>query len=123
MTTRIQLRRTKGWRKPSNAVSVTRPGPFGNPFRVVRAGRWAWAVTDEIGCCDANSAGDKEWSEAIAVIRYRDWLGLPAQRDLRNRIRATFGPASGKVPACWCGEGQPCHADVILEIAATPREG
>ena len=29
---RIQLRRTKGWRKPEGAVVVSRPSKWGNPF-------------------------------------------------------------------------------------------
>lgn len=32
MPKRIQRKRAKGWRMPPNAKSVTRPGPFGNPF-------------------------------------------------------------------------------------------
>jgi len=34
---RIQRRRVKGWRMPDGAISVTRPGLFGNPFRGERA--------------------------------------------------------------------------------------
>ena len=34
MPERIQLRRTKGWRKPKAAVVVARPGAWGNPFVV-----------------------------------------------------------------------------------------
>ena len=41
--TRIQRKRTKGWRMPPNTVSVTRPGWLGNPFK----------VADEIGEHDA----------------------------------------------------------------------
>lgn len=32
MPERIQLRRTKGWRKPEGAVVVARPSRWGNPF-------------------------------------------------------------------------------------------
>jgi hypothetical protein len=32
MAERIQLKRVKGWRLPSNAVSVARPTKWGNPF-------------------------------------------------------------------------------------------
>lgn len=32
MPKRIQLRRTKGWRKPPNTVVVARPSKWGNPF-------------------------------------------------------------------------------------------
>lgn len=31
---RVQLRRTPGWRKPENTISVARPSKFGNPFVV-----------------------------------------------------------------------------------------
>ena len=36
---RVQHRRTRGWRMPENTISVTRPGPWGNPFRTVHAFR------------------------------------------------------------------------------------
>lgn len=31
---RVQLSRAKGWRMPPNTVSVARPGPWGNPYRI-----------------------------------------------------------------------------------------
>jgi hypothetical protein len=34
MPERIQLRRSKGWRKPEDAVVVARPTKWGNPFRL-----------------------------------------------------------------------------------------
>ena len=43
------------------------------------------------------------------VSRYRDWViryFLLEVRELR-----------GKDLACWCKEGNPCHADVLLELA------
>jgi Domain of unknown function (DUF4326) len=68
--TRIQLRRTRGWRKPPGAVVVSRPGRWGNPFPVV--------------------GGDR----ATAVEQYRAWLptsGLdPAE--LRGRDLACWCP-------------------------------
>ena len=30
---RVQLRRTKGWRKPEGAIVVARPSPWDNPFK------------------------------------------------------------------------------------------
>lgn len=35
---RIQLRRTRGWRKPPGAIIVARPSKWGNP----------WSVANEI---------------------------------------------------------------------------
>ena len=34
MPERIQLRRTKGWRKPEGAIVVARPSKWGNPYPV-----------------------------------------------------------------------------------------
>ena len=34
MPKRVQMRRTKGWRKPESAVSVARGTKWGNPFKV-----------------------------------------------------------------------------------------
>jgi len=36
---RVQLRRTKGWRKPPGAVVVARPTRWGNPYGVADHGR------------------------------------------------------------------------------------
>jgi hypothetical protein len=89
MPKRIQLSRRKGWRMPPNTVSVARPGKWGNPFRVGK---------------DAANA-------AQAVALFRDWAiapygSVPDPTELR-----------GKNLACWCPLDQPCHADVLLELA------
>ena len=85
---RIQLRRSKGWRMPSNTVKVTRPGKWGNPYSVAEYGR------------------------DLAVKNYRlhiNGLVLIGAVDL-SELR-------GKNLACWCKPGEACHADVLLEVA------
>ena len=93
MPTRIQLRRSKGWRKPENAVVVARPSCWGNPHR-------AAAPT-----VDAHRA-------AVEAFR-ADLLGgaLPYSADDVRRALA------GRDLACWCRADLPCHADVLLEVA------
>lgn len=93
MPKRIQRKRTKGWRMPPNAVSVCRPGKWGNPFTVEQYGR------------------------EKAIQMFRDYIGHPNSPLL-------FEPEEieqlrGKDLACWCKEGLPCHADVLLELANT----
>lgn len=97
---RIQLSRAKGWRMPQNAVKVCRPGKWGNPWKV---GEWS-------------STLQRSMSAADAVSRYRDALtrepgGWP------NARRAELRELRGKNLACWCKIGEPCHADVLLELA------
>lgn len=95
MPERIQLRRTKGWRKPENAIVVARPATWGNPYRVgseVVVDRRTVRVTP-----------------AIAVALFRIWVDQYADY-ARESLR-------GRDLACWCPLDQPCHADVLLEIA------
>src|SRR6185312_1503351 len=41
---RIQRKRTKGWKMPPNTVNCTRPGRFGNHYRVWKDGD-QWTVS------------------------------------------------------------------------------
>ena len=48
-----------------------------------------------------------------AVDAYCDWL----HRHLPERLETKLAPLRGKNLACWCPLDQPCHADVLLELA------
>lgn len=90
---RIQLSRRKGWRKPEGAIVVARPSKWENPFKVGVAGKTAgWCVHTF-----------REW---LLGTREGQYLADEAKKELR-----------GKSLCCWCRLGQPCHADVLLEIA------
>ena len=106
---RVRLRRTKGWRKPPDAVVVARPSRWGNPLRFVdddgaKAAEW-FAV-----CLDRRRAGTLP--ENHPFHRY------PSDEEIRAHLE-------GRDLACWCplvdpdGERVPCHADVLLELANT----
>jgi hypothetical protein len=102
MPQRIRLSRAKGWRKPAGAIVVTRPTKWGNPYKVgesVHVGP-AWAGRDTI-------VRDR----AHAVELYRAWLF--------NQRRADYliPELAGHDLCCWCPLDQPCHADVLLDIA------
>lgn len=84
---RIQRKRTKGWRMPPDAVYVGRPTKWGNPF-VKRPGETN---------ADVVAAYENNLDPATMAAARRELLG----HDL----------------ACWCAEGQPCHADVLLRLA------
>jgi hypothetical protein len=109
MPERIQLRRTKGWRMPPNTVKVDRTTRWGNPFvvgepcdlAVVR--RWGWRFSfPEFVAPDAGTA----------VRRFA--LCVELDEAIHPYVRKKLG---GKNLACWCKPGEPCHADVLLELA------
>src|SRR3990170_4525421 len=91
MPERIQRKRTKGWRMPYNAKYVGRPMIFGNPFLIS-------SESDAQFCVDA----------------YRRWIHRPSQARIVDLAKKML---KGKDMACWCPLGQPCHADVLLDIA------
>lgn len=107
MPERIQLSRKKGWRKPENTAVVARPSKWGNPYRVTPATTAAEAVRMYRSLID-------RWSRDRVEPHIRhDGLGV-WDRNIKNTIRIQLG---GKNLACWCPLDQPCHADVLLEIA------
>lgn len=123
MPSRIQRRRTKGWRAPAGAVYVGRGTPFGNPWVVVRTNSGTgWAVNwaghtnqhKPHGLNDHIPADNQRNAHALAVHLYEVWVRHhPTLPDRINRDLA------GRDLMCWCAESLPCHADALLELAAS----
>src|SRR5690606_32989452 len=108
MPTRIQRRRTRGWRMPSGAVYVGRGSRWGNPYRVARVG--GGYVVEGPGW--GSSHARRVEAQQVAVERYRVWV--VHQSGFVDRARARL---AGCELACWCAPGVPCHADVLLGVA------
>jgi hypothetical protein len=100
MPERIRLRRAKGWRKPEGTVTVARPSAWGNPFRLGATVR---------GDDDVEVTLDRDTMIAL----YRRWLA--ESPELVAKARAEL---AGHDLACWCPLEEPCHADVLLRVAA-----
>jgi Domain of unknown function (DUF4326) len=104
MPKRIQRKRVKGWRMPENTVSVTRPGRYGNPFK--------------IGEQFKNPFGDE-----IYLTVTRDNCISLFETYAKGRLAGNpdwLTPLRGKDLACFCKADVPCHADVLLRLANTP---
>lgn len=101
MPKRIQLRRTKGWKKPENAVVVSRPSVWGNPFFIG---------------AELNMKGDMFMipvrDAATSLALYRSWIFT---QDVLRVKAVEF--LRGRDLCCWCPLEKPCHADILLEIA------
>lgn len=101
---RIQRSRARGSRLPENTVVVSRPSRYGNPFIVGRNGSAEQCVAK---FRDA-------WERALALSRTE-----PRSPPMPFNGPIFLGPLIGKNLACWCALDRPCHADVLLEIAAS----
>lgn len=105
MPDRIQLSRAKGWRMPADTIKVDRTTAWGNPFIVGQHGTRAECVR----LFEMLANGYVCLSKGVDLARTQsDFLKAWAER--RHELR-------GKHLACWCPQGAPCHADVLLRLA------
>jgi hypothetical protein len=111
---RIQRKRSAGWKMPKNTVYVGRPTKWGNPFQVDRTQR-SGALGYLHGVAD---------TPTHAVIFYRMHLNNIMDDRCKHFCPEAYCPREaivrqlrGKNLACWCPLDQPCHADILLEIA------
>jgi hypothetical protein len=82
---------------PPGAVYVGRPTRWGNRWPV---GRSVWRVDGRV--TRYNLSAD------ASVLIYRAWV---------KREGIDVSPLRGRDLACWCPLDEPCHADVLLELA------
>ena len=99
MPKRIQRKRTKGWRMPEGAVYVGRPTKWGNP----------WKVGPELDAAGAVYLYAHDMKHNYGVM-------ADGQHHVVTEQMAAL-ELRGKDLACWCPLDNPCHADVLLELA------
>lgn len=109
MPERIQRRRTRGWRMPENAVYVGRPTRWGNSWK---AGSTGWTIKPG-GYINREPHPPLTHEQAVESHENSSRHFYQDPRALAQ-LRADLG---GKDLACWCPVDQPCHADVLLELA------
>lgn len=135
---RIQLRRTKGWRKPDNTIVVARPSLWGNPYRVDREYGETYMVSSDGRPIQQVRGHDTAINLAVALYRglmtgwspstllsYANFdAAYAAHRRWLNRLGAGGHPIdyartrlAGHHLGCYCPLDQPCHADILLELA------
>lgn len=94
---RVQRRRTRGWRMPVDVVYVGRPSRWANPFVI-----------------------SEHQTREQAVANFRRAL---LEGRLQNSVARVRRELAGRDLACWCPLDQPCHADVLLELANAEPAG
>lgn len=100
---------------PEGAVYVGRPTRWGNPYH--------WSNYPALPSVEWGDDDPQRVPESIrrrhAVTDFRSALvysiggtlaGYPTKEEIRTEL-------AGKDLACWCPLDQPCHADVLLELA------
>lgn len=94
---------------PGGAVYVGRGSRWGNPWRVEQhdqSGHW-FIAGPRVNPLQ-HPCGNEEGARLVAVKLFREHA---------ERTRLRCEDLRGKTLACWCRADQPCHADVLLELA------
>lgn len=133
---------------PEGVVYVGRPSAYGNPFRAAchmrydRSTYWCVAAGPEYRpwLPTGNQHPTKAAADAEAVALYRRWIegenwaavyarrytlqreNQGAEMPTPPRLSEVRAALLGLDLCCWCPADQPCHADVLLEIANAPEE-
>lgn len=112
---------------PPGTIYVGRPTKWGNSYVV---GQRFWPLPHGPTVAVA-VAGDpipepqvvRDRAHAVALFRAY-WLHcLASDYPSHAACRAALGTLRGHDLACWCSKNEPCHADVLLELAnAMPPE-
>lgn len=114
-----RIQRTADWKPTKSQVWVGPRSKFNNPF--------------------GNPNGEATASRQYMVDDFRFWLTIPTRVEPRSGVRKTLGGGwdnhlgasyasrqpivdaleslRGKDLVCACHLSQPCHADVLLELA------
>ena len=116
---RVQRRRTKGWRTPPCSCGCGQPARYvgrgtkwGNPWRVGKP--WFVVLRFPDGSTQYVRQPDLVTPE-LAVMLYRAASGP---------VEEVIAELGGHDLSCWCplddaeGNRFPCHADVLLSLAA-----
>lgn len=116
---RIQRRRAKDWRMPEGTVYVGRPSRWGNPFRVGEYAPHRHRTGGHPYAFYIDHHRPVRAEQVVALYRRivlepheHEYDGFVAPGSVEIRMFL-----AGKDLACWCPLDQPCHADVLLELA------
>jgi hypothetical protein len=118
---RYQRKRSAGWRKADHcpdAVYVGRGSKWGNPYSVKHYPDKLGGMYDVLFAKDdvipTYSTDSKEDAHQMAADMFENDLknGLLdiTVEDIKRELK-------GKDVLCWCSLQQPCHGDVLIEVA------
>ena len=121
-----RIQRTADWKPSKDTVWVGPRSKFYNPFAAkIKGGESGLATMSRQILVDEYRewllTPVTKWPDQPAFSRWDTrnthmlgvpWEGRPSLEDIRVQL-------AGKDLVCRCHDGQPCHADVLLELANT----
>lgn len=102
--TRVQRKRTKGFRLPPNTLCCTRPGKWGNPFQV--------GISHPVSIDTGNFKTDMVMSRELACQLFYHYLQDWTEREpdaMEELLQYDH-------LACYCSLAELCHVDMIIQL-------
>lgn len=114
---RVQMSRQRPWRSEHpDAVIVDRRTRWGNWWKVRQDSPSTYGLSIYNG-----EFVRRGMSKPVAIAKAVRWFREDCAEVLRAETDGKFYDAlqtlRGRDLACWCPLDQPCHADVLLELA------
>lgn len=112
---RIQRKRTKGWEAPENTVNCTRPGNWGNPFKI--GSYYKISKTGFMSPCAPESIAQAKKNGDHIFIKDAQTAVDTYEKYIKNLMfPPNFTELKGKNLMCFCALNKPCHVDVLLKL-------
>lgn len=131
---RVQRLRARGFKKPEGAIYVGRPGKWANPFKVVDERRIYVLVVAEDKTREWKPFCQGDTGKCIRLYRWvvtgkpdGEPYGIPVDHLeymkywFEHFEKLNVSELQGKQLMCWCKLTNPCHVDVLLELANTSK--
>lgn len=112
---RYRRSRAKGWKMPARAIYVGRPTKWGNPYYPGCGIGYAFFDQQMRPC--THDVSDPR----VQVAWFRQTLSDMAKYQ-PDEFEEFIAPLRGRDLVCWCPLDCPCHADVLIELANSPRK-
>lgn len=104
-----RIQRTRQAPLPPHTLCVTRPGKYGNPYKITRWGK-RWKVNWEFGVV----FDTQKEAHLFAVLKFLELI--TADRAWRDEFTRECAEKQIEHLACWCKPNEICHADIWLAV-------
>jgi hypothetical protein len=102
LPTRIQRKRTKGYKTPPNTCYCGRGSKWGNPFKVGEVFYWFYLTGEK---------KELKTNLSASLRFYEHWLDTKiyaGHLDITELLKYDY-------LSCWCSLDQDCQVDIIIE--------
>ena len=117
--TRIQRKRTKGYKQPDNTCYCGRGSKWGNPFVVGKyLNGWGKAILTTAICKHPSAYieiyNSNLFDDIITLEKSVEWYKLWIDFQVENQNLDLTELLKYDHLSCWCSLESPCHVDVLL---------